>query len=76
MNLEPGFYTVTITDDNDCPQVDSYNVMEPTELTAVMDNYVDVTCFGFTDGAINATVSGGTPFIHYLGQDQTDTAII
>ena len=62
MNLEPGFYTVTITDDNDCPQVDSYNVMEPTELTAVMDNYVDVTCFGFTDGAINATVSGGNSF--------------
>ncbi len=62
MNLEPGFYTVTITDDNGCPQVDSYNVLEPTELIAVMDSYVDVTCFGFTDGAINATVSGGTPF--------------
>lgn len=60
-NLAPGTYTVTISDNNGCTANDSYIVLQPTELTATLDNYVDVTCFGFTDGAINATVTGGTP---------------
>tara|TARA_B100000900_G_scaffold415719_1_gene446845 strand:+ start:174 stop:2894 length:2721 start_codon:yes stop_codon:yes gene_type:complete len=60
-NLAPGAYTVTISDDNGCTANDSYNVLEPTELIATLNNYLDVTCFGFTDGAINTTVSGGTP---------------
>ena len=60
-NLFSGSYTVTISDDNGCTANDSYTVLEPTELIATLDSYVDVTCFGFTDGAINATVSGGTP---------------
>ena len=60
-NLAPGSYLVTVLDDNGCTTNDSYTVLEPMELIATLDSYLDVTCFGFTDGAINATVSGGTP---------------
>ena len=59
-NLAPGSYLVTILDDNGCTTNDSYTVLEPMELSATLDSYLDVTCFGFTDGAINVTVSGGT----------------
>ena len=59
--LEPGLYTVTATDNNGCSDDISQNISMPDELIITLDNYVDVTCFGFSDGAINTTISGGTP---------------
>ena len=64
-NLTAGTYTVTVTDINGCTAVTSQVVTEPPAIvvTASVD---DVTCFGYSDGAITLTVSGGTPGYTYF----------
>lgn len=55
----PGFYSVTITDSNNCESYDSLTVaVNPPiihELTAT-----DLTCYGFFTGSIETVVNGGT----------------
>lgn len=57
--LEPGPYTVTITDNNGCFIVENYTITEPDELT-LSSTQVDVLCFGEATGSIDVTVTGGT----------------
>ena len=57
--LAPGNYTVTITDNNGCIQVESYNITEPTALSASYSQ-ANVSCFGESTGLVNLTISGGT----------------
>lgn len=56
----PGFYSITITDSNNCESYDSIAVaVNPPliyELTAT-----DLTCFGFFTGSIQTDINGGTP---------------
>ena len=61
-NLTPGTYELTVTDANSCgPVVQSFVISEPSELIVSLANQTDVACFGETSGAIDVTVSGGTP---------------
>jgi len=58
--LEAGAYTVIITDANDCTFNFTYTVDEPNEI--VIDAAItDVTCAGDFTGAVNVTISGGSP---------------
>ncbi|MCS7085861.1 MAG: hypothetical protein NZ534_07295, partial [Bacteroidia bacterium] len=63
--LEPGVYTVVVTDFNECQTTASFTVTEPAPISFsfVVSNQV---CANENDGAINATVSGGTPPYSYL----------
>ncbi|NQY08031.1 MAG: T9SS type A sorting domain-containing protein [Flavobacteriales bacterium] len=54
-----GTYTLTVTDDNSCTNTASATVTEPSGITIVEDNYINETCDGFCDGAIDLSVSGG-----------------
>ncbi len=54
-NLDPGRYTVTITDDNDCELVETYNVGAVKTLSIQLDLLENVTCNGNNDGAISVT---------------------
>lgn len=65
--LSAGTYTVTVTDENDCTATLTKTITQPTELivTAVVTN---VTCGG-SNGAIDVSVSGGTPPYDYLWND-------
>ncbi|MGC6532118.1 MAG: gliding motility-associated C-terminal domain-containing protein [Flavobacteriales bacterium] len=60
--LTAGTYTVTVTDANDCVETASVTLDDPVaiDLSAVA---TPVSCIGDTDGAIDLTVSGGTPTI-------------
>ena len=58
--LTAGTYVVTLTNASGCNQEISFDVTEPTPVVAekVITN---VTCNGNVDGAVDYTISGGTP---------------
>ena len=65
-NLSPGAYTVTVTDANGCQtSPHTIEIGEPSQLTLVIDNVINVTCTGCLDGSIYLTASGGTPEYSY-----------
>lgn len=59
--LSAGTYTVTLTDANGCDKDTSIVVTEPTIVDVAENSHSDITCFGFDDGTIDVTASGGTP---------------
>jgi len=59
-NIPAGVYYVTLTDNIGCTAVDSVVVVDPPELVASTSIWANPTCFGFCDGAIQATAVGGT----------------
>ncbi len=65
-NLAAGNYNLTITDDLGCQSQDGPFTISPTpQAIAVSELLNPVSCFGFSDGAIAITVSGGTPAYNY-----------
>lgn len=58
-NLFPGSYSVVVTDAKGCQDTDNDAVNEPGEIL-ISPNVTNVSCNGFTNGAIDLTVSGGT----------------
>ncbi len=67
--LSAGTYTVIVTDDNGCAVTTSETITEPTAL-ALSTDITNADCNGPT-GAIDLTVTGGTPGYTY---DWTDLA--
>ncbi len=63
--LHLGTYTVTVTDGNACTATISQVISEPTPLV-VSATVTDATCNGAGNGAVDLTVSGGTPSYTYL----------
>jgi hypothetical protein len=61
IDLCPGSWSVTITDDVNCDTTLTFTITEPPELTLTIDGVVDASCATAADGAIAITVSGGTP---------------
>lgn len=57
-NLPQGSYIVTVTDNNGCQYVDSFQLVDPQPL-GVTAAITDVSCNGLQDGAIDIEVSGG-----------------
>ncbi len=57
--LEPGTYTVTVTDENDCSTTESVTINEPETLVIDDISGTDITCGGGTDGMASASASGG-----------------
>ena len=61
-----GLYTVTVTDALGCEHEDQAFVDEPdAPLEIVSSSIQHISCFGLSDGAIDITVSGGTPAYTY-----------
>ncbi len=67
-NLASGTYTVTVTDDNGCTDVQAYPLIAPANL--LVDITIEPTsCFGGDDGKITVSVTGGTPPYDYQWSD-------
>jgi gliding motility-associated-like protein len=67
--LEPGTYTVTIIDDNNCASEHSFviNESDPIEVIASIEQ---VSCFGQNNGALSMGVIGGnSPFLFRLNEN-------
>ncbi len=65
MNLSPGAYSVTVTDDNGCTISEDFVVDDIPPLSIALD-VTDVSCYSFADGSITAIITGGTPLYSYL----------
>jgi hypothetical protein len=64
-NLTAGNYTVTVMDANLCVHTRTFNVTEPTAITAVASQ-TNVSCFGGSNGTATVVASGGSsPFYAY-----------
>jgi len=73
--LEQGTYSLTITDRNACPIVESAGVLVFDDLILSTD-FVVPTCFGGDDGYISVSQTGGQQPVEYLWNDgSTETSI-
>ena len=60
-NVVAGTYTAFVVDSNGCTDSISFTLTQPVSaLSATLSTVSHVTCFGFLDGAIGVSVSGGT----------------
>ena len=74
-NLPVGSYMVTVTYNQVCQVIDTFQVNEPEELIAETDP-TSVSCFGGQDGSISSQFSGGSGQVEYLwNTDETSQGI-
>jgi len=59
-----GTYEVRVIDADGCILTDTFSITDPPELAATFTT-ADVTCFGFGNGSIDLSPSGGTPGYTY-----------
>jgi uncharacterized protein (DUF2141 family) len=73
LNLEPGDYTVMVTDENGCTAETSATITEPNALHLSVDDISDVSCFGGNDGQATFNAAGGTaPYFYQYDLDNTN----
>lgn len=65
IGIPAGEYTVTVTDENDCTQIDSATLREPENAMAISANISDVTCFDGSNGFIELSPTNGIEPISY-----------
>lgn len=63
-NIPAGTYTLTVTDDNNCVEADTFTVTEPAPITTEVYPS-DPGCFEGTDGEINLIPLGGNTAYPY-----------
>ena len=64
--LAAGTYTVTVSDALGCTATQTATVNQPAPLAITFANQINVSCNGGNNGAVSATVTGGTPNYSYL----------
>ena len=65
-NLPEGTYQLVITDSIGCETyTDNFSISSTPEPFVISETIEGVKCFGFSDGSINVSVSGGTPSYNY-----------
>jgi gliding motility-associated-like protein len=64
-NLSPGTYSCEVTDFYGCKTTASATLVQPSQLTAIM-NSNNVKCFGTNTGTVSAAGTGGTGPYTYL----------
>lgn len=63
--LPAGAYNITVIDQTNCQKTKTVTLLQPAQALSVTVQSTDVTCNGFSNGAITLTTSGGTPGYTY-----------
>ena len=64
-SLSAGAYTCVVTDTNGCKDSTTATVIAPPALIVAIDSVIHIHCGGGNEGAVNISVSGGTPGYSY-----------
>lgn len=64
--LSSGQYSVTVTDANNCVAVETTFVATNNNAPTITLSEQNISCFGFNDGAISSSVSGGTQPFNFI----------
>jgi gliding motility-associated-like protein len=75
VQLGAGWYTLSLSDQNNCVTIDSIQLLEPDSALTVEYSYSvqnsgsNISCFGGSDGSVSIHISGGIPNyqIYWLG---------
>lgn len=70
INLPPDTYCLYILDSNGCADTSCFVIDEPDSISITIDAVLQVTCFGYTDGAITVSAEGGAPTYTFNWVDQ------
>lgn len=73
LNIPAGNYAVTVTDARMCTTTATYSITQPTALSAMVTSFSNVTCYGFSNGAIDISVNGGVTPYQYSWNDGINT---
>ncbi|MFT5981053.1 MAG: gliding motility-associated-like protein [Flavobacteriales bacterium] len=71
-DLEPGVYTLTVTDVNECVFTEEYEFTEPEGIN-VDFTVTDIQCFGECNGTVDFLASGGTGVLDFTITDLEGT---
>ncbi len=70
-NIEAGDYTLIVTDRNNCTEIGDYSLTDPLQITFENISLTDASCFGYNDGFVTITASGGTGTYEYSNDNGT-----
>lgn len=73
-SLYSGIYVVTVSDNNGCSNEGIATVSDIESVTILVDNVVDIDCYGANNGSISVSILGGQPpyVISWSNGDQTE----
>ena len=72
-NLSAGFYTVSISDNENCRVVDSIEITQPAQLQ-ITGQTTDATCGDIQNGTVSTQVTGGVGNYDYTWDNGSQTA--
>ena len=65
-NIPSGTYQLIVTDSLGCEtNIDNFTISATPESFVINEEIKEVSCFGYSNGSIKVTVSGGTPSYNY-----------
>ncbi|MBX7182856.1 MAG: choice-of-anchor L domain-containing protein [Bacteroidia bacterium] len=73
INVAAGTYSVVVTDGYGCTTGTTQTVNQPTAVDLSLDS-TNISCFGFADGTVTASVTGGTGPFSYLWNTGASTS--
>ncbi len=76
IDLCPGTYNVTVTDNNNCTASIDVNVPDPPAMAFASTTTTNTSCFGYNDGAASVSITGGTPPYTYMWSTGDVTASV
>jgi hypothetical protein len=74
--LLPGFYTVTVTDNNGCSDVKTVNVSAYNCSVSGVVEATNINCYGQNNGTASVSIVGGTAPFNYNWSNSQTTEII